>query len=110
MSLPKGESVGVSMSGALNVSVCDRKKHPVWLKLPFADLETIHAYFLEKPRTKSPGRGRPGRKIGPRAVSARPVTGYIAGGRRVPAGILRGRGGDVPEARSGNAMMACATR
>ncbi|CAG9271272.1 hypothetical protein BCEP4_650008 [Burkholderia cepacia] len=54
MSLPDGESVAVSMSGALNVSVCDRKKHPVWLKLPFADLETIHAYFLGKPKTKTP--------------------------------------------------------
>ncbi|CAN0645693.1 hypothetical protein BCEP27_50271 [Burkholderia cepacia] len=54
ISLPDGESVAVSMSGALNVSVCDRKKHPVWLKLPFADLETIHAYFLGKPQTKTP--------------------------------------------------------
>jgi hypothetical protein len=45
MSLPDGESVAVSMSGALNVSVCDLKKHPVWLKLPFADSETIHADF-----------------------------------------------------------------
>ncbi|CAG9211116.1 hypothetical protein BGLA2_210057 [Burkholderia gladioli] len=36
------DSVAVSNKNlGLNVSACDKKKHPVWLELHFADLETI---------------------------------------------------------------------
>ncbi|CAG9188707.1 hypothetical protein BVI2075_130022 [Burkholderia vietnamiensis] len=85
MSLPERESVAVSMSGALNVSVCDGKKHPVWLKLPFADLETMRARFrVKRPRQKRPGLKRPGREIGPRQRARSPGHVGPRGGRRCP--------------------------
>ncbi|WP_198391056.1 hypothetical protein [Burkholderia ubonensis] len=66
MTLAKVDSVAVSSSGALNVSVCDRKKHPASFKLPFADLETINAYFREKSLTKAPRTDVRGEKNGSR--------------------------------------------
>ncbi|WP_157660654.1 hypothetical protein [Burkholderia ubonensis] len=64
MALAKVDSVAVSSSGALNVSVCDRKKHPASFELPFADSETIDAYFREKSLTKAPRTEARGGKSG----------------------------------------------
>ncbi|WP_157645709.1 hypothetical protein [Burkholderia ubonensis] len=81
MALAKVDSVAVSSSGALNVSVCDRKKHPASFELPFADSETIDAYFREKSLTKAPRTDVRGKKAGRAAASARSDTVRRRAGR-----------------------------
>ncbi|CAD9218216.1 hypothetical protein BCEN4_120062 [Burkholderia cenocepacia] len=54
--------------------------------------------------------GKPGAENRPARRVCSPSHGIHRQGTEVPAGIRRGRGGDVPEARSGNTMMACGTR
>ncbi|WP_156432121.1 hypothetical protein [Burkholderia latens] len=110
MSLPAGESVAVSMSGALNVSVCDRKKHPVWLKLPFADLETIAAHFLEIANDKSaPDANVRGKRLALASVSARSGTGRTAGDGGACHGWVAG-GAVNRKAWAGNPMIARESR
>jgi hypothetical protein len=55
---------------ALNVSGLAWKKHPAWIKLLFADSETIESLFHWETGQKNPGHGGPGREKVGRTVSA----------------------------------------
>ncbi|WP_133117942.1 hypothetical protein [Burkholderia ubonensis] len=106
MALAKVDSVAVSSGGALNVSVCDRKKHPASFKLPFADLETIHVYLRWKSLTKAPRTVVRGGKAGCAASSARSDGGGAAQDG-VPATVVDERKSAAsPAARPGIDMIA----